>query len=75
MAVTERVIKTLKHEWLRCVPIIKGFDLLVLLCSEFERWYNTSRPHRALDGLRSDDLYCSRKPETPDGKAKTVSCY
>jgi transposase InsO family protein len=26
IAVTERVIETLKYEWLRCVPIIKGFD-------------------------------------------------
>ena len=28
IAVTERVIKTLKYEWLRCVPLIKGFDHL-----------------------------------------------
>jgi hypothetical protein len=36
IAVTERIIKTLKYEWLRCVPIIKGFDHLTLLCIEFE---------------------------------------
>ena len=41
IAVTERVIKTLKYEWLRCVPIIKGFDHLASLCTEFENWYNT----------------------------------
>jgi len=41
IAVTERVIQTLKYEWLRCVPLIKGFDHLVSLCTEFERWYNT----------------------------------
>ena len=28
IAVTERVIKTLKHEWLCRVPIVKGFDHL-----------------------------------------------
>ncbi len=41
IAATERVIKTLKYEWLRCVPLIKGFDHLTLLCTEFESWYNT----------------------------------
>ena len=72
IAVTERVIKTLKYEWLRCVPIIKGFDHLTLLCSEFESWYNAWRPHMAIEGLRPDDLFYRRKPETPDRKAKTV---
>jgi transposase InsO family protein len=72
IAVTERVIKTLKYEWLCCVPLIKGFDHLALLCSEFETWYNTWRPHIALEGCRPDDLFYSRKPEAPDRKAKTV---
>jgi transposase InsO family protein len=72
IAVTERVIKTLKYEWLRCVPLIKGFDHLTLLCTEFESWYNTWRPHMTLDGLRPDDLYYDRKPETLKRQAKTV---
>jgi transposase InsO family protein len=72
IAVTERVIKTLKYEWLRCVPLIKGFDHLTLLCTEFESWYNAWRPHMSLEGFRPDDLYYDRKPETPDRKAKTV---
>jgi transposase InsO family protein len=72
IAVTERVIKTLKYEWLRRVPLIKGFDHLTLLCSEFEDWYNTWRPHMTLEGLRPDDLYYSRKPEMPNRKAKMV---
>jgi hypothetical protein len=37
-----------------------------------ESWYNAWRPHMTLEGLRPDDLYYSRKPETPDRKAKTV---
>jgi hypothetical protein len=41
ISVTERVIKTLKYEWLRRVPIIKGFDHLTMLCEEFECWYNS----------------------------------
>ncbi len=72
VAVTERVIKTLKYEWLRCVPIIKGFDHLTSLCTEFESWYNAWRPHMTLEGFRPDDLYHSRKPEAPQRNAKTV---
>jgi len=72
IAVTERVIKTLKYEWLRCVPIIKGIDHLTSLCTEFEGWYNAWRPHMTLEGLRPDDLYYDRKPEKPSRDAKTV---
>ncbi len=72
IAVTERVIKTLKYEWLRCVPLIKGFDHLTSLCIEFESWYNTWRPHMTLEGCRPDDLYYSHKPEMPKRNAKTV---
>jgi putative transposase len=72
IAVTERIIKTLKYEWLRCVPIIKGFDRLMLLCTEFESWHNTWRPHMALEGHRPDDFCYSRKPETPKRDAKTI---
>jgi hypothetical protein len=42
------------------------------LCREFENWYNVWRPHMTLEGLRPDDFYYDRKPETPDRKAKTV---
>jgi transposase InsO family protein len=72
IAVTERVIKTLKYEWLRCVPIIKGFDHLASLCTEFEDWYNVWRPHMMLEGRRPDDLYYSRSPEAPTRQAKAV---
>jgi transposase InsO family protein len=72
IAVTERVIKTLKYEWLKRVPLLKGFDHLTALCMEFEHWYNVWRPHMTLEGFRPDDLYYSRKPETPARNAKTV---
>jgi putative transposase len=72
IAVTERVIKTLKYEWLKRVPLIKGFDHLTSLCAKFESRYNAWRPHMTLEGLRPDDLYYDRKPETPKRDAKTV---
>jgi len=72
--VTERVIKTLKYEWLKRVPIIKGFDHLTMLCKEFQYWYNIWRPHMTLDGLRPDDVYYEKKPEKPKRDAKKVPC-
>ncbi|MFC1652745.1 DDE-type integrase/transposase/recombinase [Planctomycetota bacterium] len=72
ICVTERVIKTLKYEWLKRVVFIRGFDHLVALCEEFAGWYNAWRPHMTLDGLRPDDVYHDRKPEKPDRDSKTV---
>lgn len=72
IAVTERVIKTFKYEWLNHVAFIKGFDHLVKLCDEFENWYNMWRPHMTLDGYRPDDVFYNRKPEKPSRDAKTV---
>jgi transposase InsO family protein len=74
IAVTERVNKTLKYEWLKRVALIKGIDHLTELCSEFETWYNSWRPHMTLDGLRPDDVYYNNKPEKPERDAKTVPC-
>ena len=74
IAVTERVNKTLKHEWLKRVAIIKGIAHLTELCKEFELWYNNWRPHMALDGIRPDDVYYNNKPDRPGHDAKTVPC-
>ena len=72
IAVTERVNKTLKYEWLKRVALVKGIDHLTELCKEFELWYNNWRPHMTLDGLRPDDVYYNNKPEKPERDAKTV---
>lgn len=74
IAVTERVNKTLKYEWLKRIAFIKGIDHLTELCKEFELWYNYWRPHMTLDGLRPDDVYFNNKPNKPERNAKTVSC-
>ena len=74
ISVTERVIKTLKYEWLKRVPIIKVFDHLTMLCKEFQYWYNIWRPHMTLDGIRPDDVYYDKKLEKPKRDSKTVPC-
>jgi transposase InsO family protein len=50
IAVTERVIQTLKHEWLRRVPIIRGTDHLTQLLDDFGEYYNHWRGHMTLGG-------------------------
>jgi len=72
ISVTERVIKSLKYEWLFRVPLIKGFDHLTSLCEHFEIWYNSFRPHMRLDGARPDDFYCRDQPEPVAHDAKVV---
>ena len=72
IAVTERINKTLKHEWLNRIAIIKGFDHLTDLCNEFETWYNNWRPHMALDGIRPNDVYYDTKIIKPERDAKKV---
>ena len=72
IAVTERVNKTLKYEWLKRVTLIKDINHLTELCSEFETWYNRWRPHMRLESLRPDDVYYNNKPDKPERDAKTV---
>ena len=48
ISVTERVIETLKYEWLKKVPVIRGYRHLVQLCTDFSEWYNNWRPHEFL---------------------------
>ena len=52
--------------------IIGVSEPLTSLCAEFESWHNAWRPYVTLEGLRSDDVYCRRKPETPKRDSKAV---
>jgi transposase InsO family protein len=72
IAVTERAFKTLKHEWLNRVPILKGFDHLAELCDSFEEWYNEWRPHMKLDGAAPSEVFSSKERHELSRFAKTV---
>lgn len=60
IAVTERVIETLRYEWLKKVAIIRGFQHLVKLCSEFTEWYNVWRPHEFLGSTTPASVFRDR---------------
>jgi transposase InsO family protein len=72
IAVTERVNRTLKEEWLRRVPLIRGRGHLAELCAGFSLWYNEWRPHMTLRGLRPGDVYGREQPEAVPKSAKVV---
>ena len=72
IAVTERVNRTLKEEWLRRVPLIRGSGHLAELCESFALWYNEWRPHMTLGGFRPMDFYRRDVPELVDSDAKVV---
>ncbi len=57
IAVTERAIETLKYEWLKRVPVIRGYLHLLKLCDDFAVWYNEWRPHEFLGSATPSEVY------------------
>ena len=72
IAVTERVIKTFKYEWLHRVLLIKGFDHIYDLCKSFEEWYNHWRPHTKINGAIPQEIYSNHTWEKPTKDSKTI---
>ena len=73
IAVTERLIWTLKREWLARVPIIRGLDHLGELLADFAVYYNDYRGHRRLDGATPASRYLGRNWQKPDRFAKRLA--
>jgi len=72
IAVTERLILTLKQEWLRRLPVIRGHSHLGALLRDFVVYYNEWRGHSALDGAVPGSVYIGRTWRKPDRSAKQV---
>jgi hypothetical protein len=72
IAVTERVIKTLKYEWLKRVALIKDFEHLQTLCESFVIWYNEFRPHTRLSGATPQTSFSKAEWEQPAKDAKII---
>ena len=75
IAVTERVIRTLKQEWLRRVPLIRGLDHLEALLADFACYYNAWRPHTTLAGAVPDMIHAGQTWQAPARTAKTVPAH
>ena len=75
IAVTERVILTLKYEWLTRVPLIKGLDHLSQLLADFADYYNAWRPHTTLNGAVPELIHAGQQWSPPPRTAKTVPAH
>jgi len=75
MAVTERVILTLKYEWLRRIPVIRGLDHLEILLADFVCYYNSWRPHTTLRGAVPGLIHAGQEWSAPARTAKTVPAH
>jgi len=73
IAVTERLIWTLKHEWLARVVLIRGLDHLGQLLVDFDEYYNEHRCHQRLDGATPATVYRGQTWRKPDRSAKQVT--
>lgn len=72
IAVTERVVLTLKYEWLKRVPVIRGLDHLSQLLQDFEIYYNEYRGHMTLGGAVPSVIHRGEQWTKPDKSAKTL---
>jgi transposase InsO family protein len=72
IAVTERVILTLKYEWLTRVPVIRGLDHLDRLLRDFAVYYNDYRGHTTLGGAVPAVMYRGGRWHKPEKSAKTL---
>jgi len=73
IAVTERFIWTLKHEWLARVVLIRGLDHLGQLLADFQEYYNECRPHQRLGGATPAMRYEKGNWQKPDHMAKQLA--
>ena len=72
IAVTERLIWTLKHEWLARVVLIRGLDHLGELLADFEQYYNECRCHQRLGGATPAMIWRGQTWRKPDRSAKQI---
>ena len=72
IAVTERVILTLKYEWLKRVPMIRGLDHLEQLLREFAAYYNEYRGHATLGGAVPSMIHRGEQWSKPEKSAKVL---
>jgi putative transposase len=72
IAVTERAILTLKYEWLKRVPAIRGLHHLSQVLRDFETYYNEYRGHTTLDGGIPAVIHRGEQWTRPARSAKTL---
>jgi putative transposase len=72
IAVTEGAIRTLKDEWLRRVPVVRGLDHLGQLLRDFGVYYSEYRGHSCLAGAVPACIHRGEQWTKPLRSAKAV---
>jgi hypothetical protein len=72
IAVAERVILTLKDEWLKRVPVIRGLNHLSRLLRDFEIYYNEYRGHTTLGGAVPSTIHRGEQWSKPGKSEKGI---
>jgi transposase InsO family protein len=72
IAVTERVILTLKYEWLKRVTVIRGLDHLSQLLRDFSVYHNEYRGHATLGGAVPSLIHRGGEWTRPEKSAKAL---
>jgi putative transposase len=75
IAVTERLIWSLKHEWLKRVPIIRGLGHLEAVLDEFACYHNDWRAHSALDGALPALVHAGQQWQPPERTARRAPTH
>ena len=73
IAVTERAVVTLKQEWLRRVPVIRGLGHLKVLLSDFSGYYSQWRGRTTVGGATPFPIHRGDACNRLDRSAKIVS--
>lgn len=72
IAVTERVIWTLKREWLGRVAVIRGSGHLRASLDDFAAFYNEWRPHMTLGGATPEIIWLDKGWQASDRSDKGI---
>jgi len=75
IAVTEHLIRTLKYEWLRRLPLIRGLGRLEQLLPDFALYYDAWRPHTTLSGAVPDLVHAGHQWSVPPKSASTIPAH
>ena len=75
ISITERLIWSLKHEWLCRVPVIRELDHLAMVLAEFEQYHNHWRAHSTIGGALPALVHAGQQWQKPDRTAKRVPAH
>lgn len=75
ISITERLIWSLKHEWLCRVPVIRELSHLAMVLAEFQQYHNHWRAHSTIGGALPALVHAGQQWQRPDRIARRVPAH